>query len=99
MLYEVITDDIVSMLELFLLNNGIRPSFYQSEFGQYWQDAMFGNEELDSFKPDVIFIHTSGRNIINYPNVKMTAQEVNDMLSEQYEYFATMWENLRNNFV
>jgi len=92
------TDDIVSMLELFLLNNGIRPSFYQSEFGQYWQDAMFGNEELDSFKPDVIFIHTSGRNIINYPNVKMTAQEVNDMLSEQYEYFATMWENLSKKF-
>ncbi|MBN2879006.1 MAG: HAD family hydrolase [Clostridia bacterium] len=92
------TDDIVSMLELFLLSNGIRPRFYQSEFGQYWQDAMFGNEELDSFNPDVIFIHTSGRNIINYPNVKMTVQEVNNMLSEQYAYFESMWENLSKKF-
>ena len=35
------TNDIVSMLELFLLNCGIQPVFYQSEYAQYWQDAMF----------------------------------------------------------
>ena len=92
------TDDIASILELFLLGNGIKPKFYQSEFGQYWQDAMFGNEELDEFNPDVIFVHTSSRNIANYPNVKMTAEEVNNMLSEQYEYFVSMWDKLSSKF-
>ncbi len=92
------TDDIVSIMELFLLSNGIKPKFYQSEFGQFWQDAMFGNEELDDFNPDIIYIHTSGRNIINYPNVKMVPDEVNDMLSEQYEYFEQMWEALSKKF-
>ena len=43
------TSDIVSSLELFLLNVGIEPVFYQSEYNQYWEDAVFGNNELDSF--------------------------------------------------
>ena len=51
------TNDIVSMLELFLLDNGIQPSFYQSEYARYWQDAMFENPELEAFQPDLIFIH------------------------------------------
>ena len=50
------TNDIVSMLELFLLDNGIQPSFYQSEYARYWQDAMFENPELEAFQPDLIFI-------------------------------------------
>ena len=43
------TNDIVSMLELFLLNCGIQPVFYQSEYAQYWQDAMFDAPELAAF--------------------------------------------------
>ena len=54
------------MLELFLLNYGIEPTFYESEYNRYWQDAVFGNEELDSFSPDLIFVHTSNRNILKY---------------------------------
>ena len=53
------TNDIISMLELFLLNCGIQPAFYQSEYAQYWQDAMFDNPELESFQPDLILITPS----------------------------------------
>ncbi len=35
------TSDIVKTLELFLLNAGIEPTFYESEYAQYFQDAMF----------------------------------------------------------
>ena len=35
------THDIVRILELFLLERGIAPEFYESEYGQYFQDAMF----------------------------------------------------------
>ena len=53
------TNDIVVYLDLFLLNNGIEAEFYQSEYAQYWQDAMFPSEELLNFKPDLVFIHTT----------------------------------------
>ena len=49
------TSDIKLILELFLLNQGIKPIFYESEYNQYWQDITFDNEELIDFKPDIIF--------------------------------------------
>ena len=40
------THDIKEVLELFLLNYGIKPTFYESEFNQYYEDGMFPNKEL-----------------------------------------------------
>ena len=93
------TDEIVNILELFLLNYGIEPVFYQSEYAQYWQDAVFGNQELDTFKPDIIYIHTTSRNITEF-NTSMTASqsEVDDMLSKQYNHFKSAWTALKNKF-
>ena len=42
------TSDVKLILELFLLNYGIRPSFYESEYNQYYQDAMFPNAKQES---------------------------------------------------
>lgn len=33
------THDMKEILELFLLKHGIEPIFYESEYGQYWQDV------------------------------------------------------------
>ena len=55
------TQNIKLILELFLLNQGIKPEFYESEYNAYWRDAVFGNETLDAFHPDFIYIHTSCR--------------------------------------
>lgn len=88
------TNAIVDQLELFLLWQGIQPEFYQSEYNQYWQDAMFG-QELREFKPDFIFIHTSNRNISAYPEMGMKAEEVAKLVSTQFEHFTSMWDKLR----
>lgn len=89
------TNDIISMLELFLLNCGIQPAFYQSEYAQYWQDAMFDNPELESFQPDLIFIHTTSRNITEAPlPLSASEQEVRDALERQFSHFSQMWERL-----
>lgn len=68
------THDIIDILELFLLNYGIRPTFYESEFNQYWQDAMFDNPKLDEFKPEIIFIHTSSGTSQSFRLFPMTRQ-------------------------
>lgn len=93
------TNDIVSVLELFLLDNGIEPTFYQSEYAQYWQDAMFGNPELHSFAPDIVFIHTSLRNIqVPFPKMTDTEEAVNAALTQQYQHFETMWKKLAETY-
>ena len=64
------TAEIKNILELFLLKNGIKPSFYESEYNKYYEDALFGNDELDKFNPDIIYIHITNKNIIKYPGTK-----------------------------
>ena len=61
------TNDIKLIMELFLLEQGIEPSFYESEYNQFYQDAMFDNAELERFRPDIIYVCTSNRNIVRYP--------------------------------
>ena len=92
------THDIKDMLELFLLNYGIKPVFFESEYNQYWQDAMFGNPELESLKPDVIFIHTSACNIINWPSVSMSRDEVSALLDSEYNKYISMWQHLADKY-
>lgn len=92
------TNEIVDQLELFLLHYGIRPTFYQSEYAQYWQDAMFGNEELDNFKPDVIYIHTNWRNITEFPTTSSSREETDVLLEKTYNHFAVIWDKLAEKF-
>ena len=92
------TSNIKLIMELFLLNNGIKPSFYESEYNKYWEDAMFPNPELEEFKPDIIFIHTSNKNILNYPKLVNTKEEVDQILENEYKRFVSMWENLSNKY-
>ncbi len=85
------THDIKDVLELFLLHHGIRAAFYESEYNQYWQDVMFDNEELEHFKPDIVYIHTSNRNITTYPLLTDSKEAVDGLLDATYKHFETMW--------
>ncbi len=88
------THDIIKVLELFLLDQGIAPSFYESEYARYWQDAMFDNQELKEFAPDLIYIHTSNRNITEYPTALSDEKAIEELLDRQYRHFEMMWEKL-----
>ena len=79
-----------------MLDQGIRPVFYESEYAQYWQDVMFDNPRLAAFMPDLIFIHTSNRNIASYPSIRDQEEQVEALLSEQYGHFQAMWEKIES---
>lgn len=92
------THDIIRVLELFLLDQGIEPVFYESEYAMYWQDAMFENPELKEFSPDIIYIHTSNRNIINFPQMDDAREMVMEKEESAFEHFQVMWDKLRENY-
>ncbi len=91
-------NDIVDMLELFLLESGIKPVFYSGEYNSYWQDAVFGNPELDSFNPDIVFIHTSNRNITSWPDITMSKEQTDELLTQQFSHFEEMWKAIDEKF-
>ena len=88
------TSNIVQVLDLFLLNQGIKASFYESEYGKYYEDAMFPNPELESFKPDVVYIHTSNRNIAQYPSLEDSVDAVQALVSGQLKKYQEMWDRI-----
>lgn len=92
------TNDIKLMLELFLLNYGIEPSFYESEYNQYYQDAMFPSQELIDFAPDFIYVHTTNRNITDYPTLAMSKEDVDTLYEAEMTKFRAMWDHLAETF-
>ncbi|RKI28138.1 HAD-IIIC family phosphatase [bacterium 1xD8-6] len=92
------TSDIKDVMELFLLNQGIRPSFYESEYNQYYQEAMFPTEEFIKFSPDVIYICTSNHNIERYPSFSDSEEYVDQLFSEESEKYCAIWEKLEQQF-
>ena len=93
------TNHIVSALELFLLNFGIEPEFYQSEYNKFYEDAVFGDPQLDSFDPDIIYIHTTSRNLTMLPESPAESREkVQQRLNDQFAYFRQVWDSLKQRF-
>ncbi len=92
------TNDILKIMELFLLNYGIKPEFYESEYNRFYEDACFPNPELEEFKPEIIFICTSIRNITQFPRITDTPEEVNEKLDREYFRFEGMWKKISEKY-
>lgn len=88
------TNDIVSVLDLFLLNYGIKAIFYESEYNRYYEDAMFPNPDLEQFHPDLVLFCTSNRNLNQYPNLLDDANRVNQKLSTEFGRYESMWNRI-----
>ena len=92
------TKNIKEILEIFLLNNNIRPTFYESEFGQYWEDAIFENKALEEFNPDLFYIHTNNRNLKNYPSSSGSQRDIEHLLLSEFNRFKQMWDSLKKKY-
>ncbi len=89
------TSAIKQIMELFLLNNGIKASFYESEYNKFYEDAMFDNPELEEFSPDIIYVCTSSRNITKYPELK---DDAGALLNIEFEKYKGIWESLKERY-
>lgn len=92
------TSDIKNILELFLLKNGIEPEFYESEYNKYFEDVMFDNSKLKEFKPDIIYIHTSYRNVSDFPHIVDSKEITEEKLHNQYSKFERMWDKIYTDY-
>ena len=92
------TSDIKQILELFLLNYGIKPEFFESEYNKYYEDAVFGNPELDEFAPDLVFVHTTTRNIARFPSVTDSPEQIDALIEETMGRFEQIWGALAERY-
>ena len=85
------TTEVKSMLELFLLSHGIEPTFYESGYNRYFEDVQFENPELRSFKPNIVFIHTTWHNISEFPELLEAEPEVEQRVRREMARFESLW--------
>ena len=52
------------ILELFLLNHGIKPTFYLGDYNRYYEEGTFENPQLKKFSPDFIYLHVTNKNVL-----------------------------------
>ena len=92
------THSIVEMMELFLLNYGIRPIYYESEYNQWYEDGAFENGELKEFQPDIIYICTCIRNINQFPLLSDSKETVDDLLESILGKFRNVWDFIADRY-
>lgn len=83
--------EIKNILELFLLNNGIQPTFFEGEYGLFYENIVFDDGSLAAFQPDIIYIHTSWRNLKNLPSQFDSAELCQEKLQAEYTRFEQVW--------
>lgn len=88
------TSDVCECIEIFLLNQGIRAQIYQSDFNKFYEEAVFGSEKLREFNPDIIYVYTSSRNIVDWPEVGDSIEDVDRKIDCEYERYLQVWQGL-----
>lgn len=79
--------EIKNILELFLLANGIQPEFYEGGYSLFYENLVFDDGSLAAFKPDIIYIHTSQRNIKQWPAPADSKQAAAEKLTAEFGRF------------
>lgn len=86
--------EIKPILELFLLNQGIRPIFWEGNYNRYYEDVLFDTGELEAFSPDFVYIHTTVRNIQRFPEITDSQEAVEKLYKQTLEHFKELWEKI-----
>jgi FkbH-like protein len=92
------TQEVKSILELFLLAQGIQASFYESEYNAYYEEVMFEGVALREFKPDVVLVHTTWHNVSRLPGLLESEQEAEELLRREVGRFEAFWSKIHSEF-
>jgi len=90
--------EVKSALEIFLLHRGIEPEFYESEYGRFSEDVLFENPELETFQPQIAYVHTTYRNLRAHPALGAGRDVFDAAIEQELLRFRTVWEKIGARF-
>lgn len=88
-------NEAATFLELLLLEQGIQPVFYFSDYNKYFEEAVLDAARLVEFKPDIIFVYTSTANIQGWPSLDTSESDLNAHVVAESMRFAAIWNALQ----
>jgi len=87
------TNEVKLNFELFLLKEGIKPIFYESEYNKYYEDALFSQELLE-FKPDIVYVYSTIKNIKKFPSIIFEKKQNEELFAYESKKLEMIWESL-----
>jgi FkbH-like protein len=90
------TNELVDLFEILLLDSGFRPAFHQSEYGRFYEDAVLDTERIATFKPDLIYIHTSLVNVKGFPPASCSEADFPNFVDAEFNRYRAIWNALGN---
>ena len=82
--------DIRNILELFLLDSGIRPTFFVGEYARFYEEIVFDDGTLRNFAPDLILV-LSGIHNLNLPSAGCSKEEADRLFESEKERYSAFF--------
>jgi len=90
-------NEMIEFAELFLLVEGFRCTFYQSEYNKYYEEAVLDSERIVNFRPDIVYVHTSCMNLQGWPPLSATEVDHEAFVAAEFSRFQQIWHSLQQN--
>jgi FkbH-like protein len=87
-------NEVMDFIELLLLDQGIRPVFYLSDYDKYFEEAVLDPAKLIAFRPNIVYIHTSSHNIQGTLPLEGSDADLNAHIAAESGRFASIWSSL-----
>ena len=88
------TNEVADLLELYLLEAGFAPTFYHADYGRYFVEAVHDSAALEAFRPDLVYLHTSVRDIEAFAPIQATEAELAEAVGTEFKRYEQIWNAL-----
>ncbi len=85
----------VSMLDAFLMGQGIETEIYEGEYDGIRMDVLDESSAFYAFKPQMVLLMMDHRDIKVYPGVLQDAKDVDVLLNETLSSFENVWSRIK----
>ncbi len=86
------TTQLRQLIEVFLAGEGIAADIYEADFGLFRHEVLTAGSALDTFRPQVVFLATSARDVARRPALAHDEKEVMRLAEQEFADWSRLWE-------
>ena len=92
------TAQLADLVTAFLLERGLDAKWFESDYNQYNQVALLGNEALAAFDPELIYLHVNYRNLENWPRIEDDGKVSGQKTTTELTRWNNVWQGLHRQY-
>jgi FkbH-like protein len=89
------THQLVDFLDLFLAARGIRMECYEADYRVMRQEVLDPGSALYSFRPNIVLLATTWRDLVHRPTLESTREQVQNMVAAEVGEWSRLWKMIQ----